>query len=323
MNIDGNFVTVPTNDIKLRCFESGNSTGQLVILVHGWPESWYSWRHQIELLEKLGFLVVAPDVRGYGGSYKPTRLSDYSMENLIKDTVGIIDFYQRDSSILIGHDWGAPIVWNTAAIYPDRVTAVVGLSVPYYPRGKVSSLDLWKSIYKDRFFYQLYFQEPGKAEKELDKDIRLSLLKIYYSGSGDAPNDMFSSKKSPLADMLSDIPSPNQLPNWLTKTDLDYYTSQFIEHGFGPSLNRYRCQTKDWQELTQLTNAKIDVPSCFIAGEKDRVLKFVPNVDLIEHMRPWMTDLRICKILKNIGHWVQQESPEVVNSHIKEFMLHL
>ncbi len=322
MDINGKFVDVLTNNIKLRCFESGDTGAPLIILVHGWPESWYSWRHQIDALNKLGFRVVAPDVRGYGGSQKPPQIGDYSMSKLIQDTIGIIDFYEREQTILVGHDWGAPIVWNTAAIHPNRVRAVVGLSVPYSPRGKVSSIDLWKSIYKDRFFYQLYFQKPGKAEKELEKNIRLSLQKIYYSGSGDAPKDIFSTKKTPQADMLSDLPLPEKLPKWLTESDLDYFASQF-QHGFGPSLNRYRCQTKDWEELKQLTKAKITVPSCFIAGEKDSVLKFVPDVDLVDHMKPWMTDLRICKIIENIGHWVQQENPKAVNSLIEEFVTSL
>ena len=323
LKVAGSFVVIPINKIRLRCREAGDRNAPLIILVHGWPESWYSWRHQILPLANLGYKVVAPDVRGYGGSDAPEELQAYDMRNLIDDLLGIIDHYGNKQAILIGHDWGAPIVWNTAALYPEKVKGVAGLSVPYSPRGKMSSIDLWKSIYKDRFFYQLYFQEPGKAEKELDENIKLSLLKIYYAGSGDAPSDIFRSQKGPNSKMLTDLPYPESFPIWLSEADLDYYTNQFEGRGFRPSLNRYRNQERDWKDLPLLANARIQVPSCFIGGEKDKVLKFVPNVDLVQNMRRWMDNLQICEIIENIGHWVQQENPKKVNELLIKFVKNL
>tara|TARA_A100001011_G_scaffold373159_1_gene432283 strand:+ start:142 stop:1143 length:1002 start_codon:yes stop_codon:yes gene_type:complete len=323
INVPGKFVYVKTNKVTLRCRDAGPRDGPLAILVHGWPESWYSWRHQIRTLADVGYRVIIPDVRGYGGSDKPDRIEDYSMTNLVNDIVEIMDSFGTEKSVLIGHDWGAPIVWNTAALYPSRVLGVAGLSVPYHPRGKISSIQLWKSIYKDRFFYQLYFQQPGKAEEELDKDVGQSLRKIYYSGSGDAPKNIFSTTKANKSDMLSGLPDPNPFPAWLTAEDINYYISEYKERGFSSTLNRYRAQELDWRELTQLAGATISVPSCFIAGERDSVLRFVPNVDLVAKMKPWMHDLRICELIPNIGHWIQQESPDSVNKLLKEFVTSL
>ena len=161
--------------------------GPLVILVHGWPELWYSWRHQIKPIARAGYRVVAPDVRGYGGSDKPHDVETYDMFHMMADVIGLIDAFGERAATLVGHDWGAPICWNTAALHPDRVSAVAGLSVPYHQRGKVSGIELWRRIYAGKFFYQLYFQAEGVAESELEADVGTSLRKIYFALSGDAP----------------------------------------------------------------------------------------------------------------------------------------
>ncbi len=318
MSSDRRFETILTNGVRLRCVVEGG--GPLAILVHGWPESWYSWRHQIEPLRAAGYRVVVPDVRGYGGSDKPQRVEAYDMESLIADLLGLVDHFAEDNAILIGHDWGARIVWNTAALHPGRVRAVAALSVPYAPRGKVSSIALWRQIYAGRFFYQLYFQEPGRAEAEFDADIRTTLRKIYYSGSGDAPKGLFRTDKPPEARMLDDIPDPEMPPAWLTEQDLDYYVAQFERSGFRSSLNRYRNQERDWERLTQLEGARITVPACFVAGSRDGVLRFVPNVDLVENMKRWVDDLRFCELIDGAGHWIQQERPAEVNAILRRFL---
>jgi pimeloyl-ACP methyl ester carboxylesterase len=317
VSADRNFERIATNGVSLRCVVEG--AGPLAILVHGWPESWYSWRHQIDPLKSAGYRVVVPDVRGYGASDKPEPVEAYDMESLIGDMLGLIDHFAEDDAVLIGHDWGARIVWNVAALHPARVHAVAALSVPYAPRGKVSSIALWRQLYANRFFYQLYFQEPGRAEAELDADVRTTLRKIYFSGSGDAPRGLFRADKPPEARMLDDIPEPQTLPAWITDGDIDYYVSQF-QGGFRKSLNRYRNQERDWERLTGLDGARITRPACFIAGSRDGVLRFVPNVDLVENMKRWVDDLRVCELIEGAGHWIQQERPAEVNAILLRFL---
>lgn len=312
------FQSIPANGVRLRCAVAGN--GPLVVLVHGWPESWYSWRHQIAPLAAAGWRVVAPDVRGYGGSDAPLPVEAYDMESLIGDVLGLIDHFGERDAVLVGHDWGAPIVWNTAALHPAQVRAVAGLSVPYAPRGKQSSIELWRQLYAGRFFYQLYFQQPGVAEAEFEADIRSALRKLYYAGSGDAPKGLFRADKPADARMLDDLPDPPRLPAWLNEADLDYYVAQFQHSGFRGGLNRYRNQQRDWQRLTALSGARITVPACFIAGSRDKVLRFVPGVDLVQNMRRWLDDLRICRLIDGAGHWIQQERPAEVNALLLDFL---
>jgi pimeloyl-ACP methyl ester carboxylesterase len=288
------FENISTNGVRLRCVVEGD--GPLAIMVHGWPESWYSWRHQIDPVREAGYRVVVPEVRGYGDSDAPEPIEAYDMENMIGDVLGLIDHFGEKQAVLIGHDWGAPIVWNTTALHPEQVRA------------------------PNRFFYQLYFQKPGIAEAEFEADIRTSLRKLYYSGSGDAPKGIFSADKPPNARMLDDIPSPEVLPAWLTEEDLDYYTAQFEKSGFRGPLNRYRNQDRDWENLTGLTDARITKPACFIAGSRDAVLRFVPGVDLVEYMKRWVDDLRLCTIIDGAGHWIQQERPQEVNAAVLEFL---
>lgn len=318
MPITPAFQTIRTNGVNLRCVVDGN--GPLVLMIHGWPESWYSWRHQIGPVRDAGYRVVVPDVRGYGGSDAPHAVEAYDMESLVGDVLGLIDHFGEKQAILFGHDWGASIVWSTTALHPDRVRAVAALSVPYSPRGKMSSIARWRQIYAGRFFYQIYFQEPGLAEAEFESDIRTALRKIYFSGSGDAPKGMFRSDKSADARMLDDLPDPPVLPKWLTEQDVDYYVSQFERSGFRGPLNRYRNQERDWERLTGLDGARITRPACFIAGSRDGVLRFVPNVDLVENMKRWIDDLRVCEIIDGAGHWIQQERPDEVTRLLLGFL---
>ncbi len=209
------------NGITVRAAVEG--TGPVVIMVHGFPELWYSWRHQIRALANAGFKVVAPDVRGYGGTDKPYPVEAYDMVELTSDVVGLIDALGEERAILVGHDWGAPICWNTAALYPGRVSAVAGLSVPYWPRGEISAIELWNRLYEGRFFYQLYFQEEGVAEAELEADVRTALRKIYYMGSGDITpaTRQAQASKLPGDNLLDGRPDPDPFPAWLADDDLE------------------------------------------------------------------------------------------------------
>jgi pimeloyl-ACP methyl ester carboxylesterase len=318
MNTKPEFSMVETNGIRLRVALAGQ--GPLIVLVHGWPESWYSWRHQIGALAQAGFRVAAPDVRGYGGSDKPTPIEAYAIKEMCADIAGLIESLGERQAILIGHDWGAPIVWNTALFFPEKVRAVAGLSVPYTGRGPMPRIELFKKLYKDRFFYQIYFQEPGVAEAELEADVRSSLRKIYYWGSGEARKAGPRPAKSPDAKYLDGLVDPDPFPGWLTPDDLAYYAGEFERSGFRGPLNRYRTSKLDFEQQAPFTSSAIKQPAAFIAGTLDPVLSFVPGVDLIAVMRERVTDLRLVRLIEGAGHWIQQERPAEVSTALSEFL---
>jgi len=312
------FETVATNGIHLRVALAGK--GPLVLLVHGWPESWYSWRHQIPVLAEAGYRVAAPDVRGYGGSDKPEAIEAYAINEMCADIAGLIAALGERQAILIGHDWGAPIVWNTALFHPEKVRAVVGLSVPHTGRGPAPRIELFRKIYKDRFFYQLYFQEPGVAEAELEADVRVSLRKIYYWVSGEAIKAGLKMDKPAGARLLDGLPDPEPFPNWLAPSDLDYYVGEFQRSGFRGPLNRYRTAELDFLQQAVVANKRIEQPAAFIAGTLEPVLRFLPGVDMIEMMRTRVSDLRLVELIEGAGHWVQQERPAEVNAALAAFL---
>jgi pimeloyl-ACP methyl ester carboxylesterase len=312
------FEAVATNGIRLRVALTG--TGPLVVLVHGWPESWYSWRHQIPFLAKAGYRVAALDVRGYGGSDKPKAVEAYAIKEMCADIAGLITALGETQAILVGHDWGAPIVWNTALFHPEKVRAVAGLSVPHLGRGPAPRIELFRKIYKDRFFYQLYFQEPGVAEAELEADVRSSLRKIYYWASGEAMREGLRVDKPADARLLDGLPDPEPFPAWLTQADLDYYAGEFQRSGFRGPLNRYRTSELDFAQQAAVADRRIEQPAAFIGGSLDPVLRFVPGVDMIEAMRAQVTDLRLVRLIEQAGHWVQQERPTEVNDALATFL---
>ncbi len=310
---------VETNGIRLRVAVEGD--GPLVILVHGWPELWYSWRHQIPALAAAGWRVVAPDMRGYGGSDKPHEVEAYGMRTLTADVVGLIDAFGEERAVLVGHDWGAPICWHTALLHPGRVRAVAGLSVPFFPRGPVSPIQMYRTLYADRFFYQLYFQEEGVAEAELEADVRTALRKIYYGASGDAEGPPpVDGGKHPSQSLLEGRIDPDPFPAWMSEDDLDYFVAAFEEGGFRGPINRYRCQQRDWEELTELTGAKIRQPSFFIAGSRDLVRNLIPGTDLYVDPGAHCTDFRGQVVIERKGHWIQQEAPEEVTEALLGFL---
>ena len=315
------FAMIETNGIRLRTALAGK--GPLVVLVHGWPESWYSWRHQIKTLADAGYRVAAPDVRGYGGSDKPQAIEAYSIKELAADIAGLIEGLGEKQAILIGHDWGAPIVWNTSLFFPDKVRAVAGLSVPHTGRGPAPRIQLFRNIYKDRFFYQIYFQDVGVAEKELEADVPASLRKIYYWISGEGVKAMTNAPKvktGPDAKLLDGLSDPDPLPAWLTPADIDYYAGEFARSGFRGPLNRYRTSEIDFTQQAEIADRRIEQPAAFIAGSLDPVLAFIPGVDLIAVMREKVADLRLVRIIDGAGHWVQQERPVEVNTALLEFL---
>ena len=305
---------VATNGIHLKIAEQGE--GPLVLLLHGFPESWYSWRHQFEPLANAGYHVVAPDMRGYGESDKPDEVSAYNQVEVVNDVIGLIPALGYDTAIVIGHDWGAPTAWGSALHHPDKVTAVGALSVPFTPRSDIPPLEAMRKAYEGVFFYQLYFQTPGVAEAELEKDVRVSLRKFYHFASGDADH-RGRQPKPPDADLLSDEPDPGKLGDWCTDADLDYYTSQFELSGFRGPLNYYRNHNLTW-ELTAGAPAKITQPAMFVAGDRDGVILMAAVA--LKAMPERVPNLLINELIPGAGHWTQQEAPEAVNKAILRFL---
>ena len=256
-------------------------------------------------------------MRGYGQTDAPPAVESYNMLNHTADAVGVLDALGEKTAVVVGHDWGAPIAWHCALLYPDRFSAVVALSVPYTPRsGAMPPTQAFRQIFADNFFYILYFQEPGLAEAELEADVRKSMRLLLYSISGDAPRETGLTQKPKDAKLLDGMPEPTELPSWLREEDLDYYVGEFERTGFRGGLNRYRNMDRDWEELPQLASAKVQQPALFVAGDRDSVLTFTS----IDRMKASVPDLRKVLTLPGCGHWTQQERPAEVNGALIEFL---
>ncbi|MEO0982344.1 MAG: alpha/beta hydrolase [Pseudomonadota bacterium] len=314
------FRTVETNGVNLRVAVAGR--GPLVLFVHGFPESWYSWRHQLEAVAKAGFMAAAPDVRGYGGSDRPHPVEAYDMETLTADMAGLAKALSPNApAIIVGHDWGGPIAWNSALLHPGVFRAVAGLSVPYSPPGDQPAIDQFEAFFAKRglFFYQVYFQEEGVAEAELEADPAATIRRFYYAISGDAPDGTWPVDKKHGDTLLYRLPEPEMPLAWLAKKDVAYYAAQFEKSGFRGPLNRYRNHRRDHAFLTGLDNHVIKQPSLFIGGSRDLVLKMFPG-DPVETMKPFLADLQGAHILDGCGHWTQQERAEDVNSILVDWL---
>jgi pimeloyl-ACP methyl ester carboxylesterase len=293
--------------------------GPLVLLCHGFPELWYSWRHQLPALVAAEYHVVAPDQRGYGQTERPDAIDVYSLFHLTGDMVGLVQALGEERAVIIGHDWGAPVAWCCALLRPDIFHALGLLSVPYRPRSDIRPTEIMKLIAGEQQFYQQYFQEPGKAEAEFEADVRTSLLKFLYANSGDAPPEkrwrfMFGKAEQ----CLDSAAVPETLPSWLTAQDLDVFTSEFERTGFRGGLNWYRNTDRFWELTPFLRGAKIRQPSLFVAGETDAVITIArQGFDTLEDALPNLTKK---VLLPGAGHWIQQERPIEVNQLLIEFL---
>ena len=308
---------VETNGIRMHYAEAGS--GPLVVLCHGFPESWYSWRHQIEALAEAGFRVVAPDQRGYGQTDRPEAVDAYTIFHLAGDIVGLVNGLQERSAAIVGHDWGAPVAWYSAQLRPDLFRAVGLLSVPYIPRGPMRPSAMVKAAFGDKIFYQEYFQEEGTAERELERDVRASLLATFYSLSGDAaPNERWRYVFERGEKFLDSVVAPNQLPPWLSEADLDFFTGEFKRTGFRGALNWYRNIDRNWELTGFLDGAKLDQPTLFVAGERDAVIEFY--ADAYQALEINAPNLVGKVLLAGAGHWIQQERPAEVNRLLVDFL---
>jgi pimeloyl-ACP methyl ester carboxylesterase len=318
------FRFIALRDITLRVAIEGN--GPLVLMVHGFPESWYSWRHQLGPIAAAGFAACAIDVRGYGGSGKPDPVANYSMERMIADVVGVIERLNADKpAILIGHDWGAPIVWNTALTRPDCVRAVCGLSVPYLGIAKRSFREIFDEIFtaRGRFFYQAYFQTEGIAEAEAEANPRDFLRKFFFAISGNAPAGSWPTNKTIDDKLLDGLVDPDPFPAWLTSHDLDYYAGEFERSGFRGPINRYRNHDRDFEYLKQFEGRKIGQPAFFISGTRDPAFNMLSRGDPIAVMQKEVPRLLGAHVLEGCGHWTQQERPREVTELLISWLARL
>jgi pimeloyl-ACP methyl ester carboxylesterase len=309
--------TVETNGIRMHVAEQG--VGPLIIMCHGFPESWYSWRHQLAALAGAGFHAVAPDMRGYGQSDAPAETEAYTLLHLVGDMVGLVGALGETSAVIAGHDWGAPVAWHAALLRPDLFRAVIGLSVPYRPRGNVRPTTVMPQT-DEAMFYQLYFQTPGVAEAELERDPRATIRRLAYAGSGNAPAREGIAMVRRGGGFLERATDPETLPPWLTAADIEFYAAEFGRTGFRGGLNWYRNIDRNWELLAPYAGAVVTVPALYVVGDRDLVVRFPGAQQLIATLSTFVPKLRRTVMLPECGHWTQQERAREVNEAMLEFL---
>ena len=319
---------IESNGIRLNIAEQGK--GPLVLLCHGFPESWYSWRQQIGALAAAGFHAIAPDMRGYGKSDAPEAIDQYTIFHLVGDLVGLLDALEAPTAVIVGHDWGANVAWQAARLRPDRFRAVASLSVPLRPRGPVRPTSVMPQT-ADAQFYQLYFQQPGVAEAELERDPRATVRNMLYGGSGEGAAAIraaaASSGASPNLGMvpkgggfLRGSGAPATLPAWLSEADIDFYAGEFKRSGFRGPLNYYRNIDRNWELTAAFADVKVTVPALYVAGDRDMVVSFPGTDQLLANLKQFVPALRNIQMLSGCGHWTQQERPSEVSAAIIDFV---
>lgn len=309
-------VDVP--DGRIHLLEQG--TGPLVLMIHGFPETSYSWRHQLSAVAAAGYRAVAVDVRGYGRSSAPARVDAYRMTALVADTVGVVHALGEETATLIGHDWGSNIAADSALLRPDMFTAAAMLSVPYAPWNAIRPTDGFARIGGTEEFYVSYFQQPGRAEAEIEPDVRGWLAGFYTSLSGDTmpPPGTDSPFFVPAGGAMRDRFTGGALPAWLTEEELDVYSAQFEQSGLTGGLNRYRNVDRDWEDLAAWDGARLACPALFIGGALDSSTTWM--ADAIAAFPTTLPGLVSSHILDGCGHWIQQERPAEVNALLTEWL---
>jgi pimeloyl-ACP methyl ester carboxylesterase len=311
--------TVATNGVDLHVTEAGDPAAPPVILCHGFPELGYSWRHQLPALADAGYHAVAPDQRGYGRSSRPEAVTDYDIAHLTRDLLGLLDDLGRERAVFVGHDWGALVAWPLALLAPERVAGVVGMSVPFMPRNEARPpVESMRFLFRDVFFYMLYFQEPGVADADLGADPATTMRRMLggvrqEGGSAVDPARMFADDGRGFVERL---PEPDGLPAWLTQAELDHYVAEFTRTGFTGALNWYRNLDRNWELLAATQGAKVAVPARLICGSADPVMLMTPPTT----QDGWLTDDRGTVVVDGAGHWLQQERAAEVNAALVEFL---
>jgi pimeloyl-ACP methyl ester carboxylesterase len=290
-----------------------------VILCHGWPELWYSWRHQISALAAAGYRAVVPDMRGFGRTDAPMDSASYTILHTVGDIVSLVGALGESRAFIIGHDWGAPVAWTAAMMRPDVFPGVIAMSVPHRPRSADAPLKLLRAAGLSNFYW-IYFQTPGVAEAEFEKDVSVTVRKLLYGISGDVPvdreNPLIVPEGKGFLDRMGVPPSP---PSWLTEADINVFVDEYRRTGFRGGLNLYRNIDRNWELTAPWHNALITQPALFIAGTRDPVIAGKRGEVAMEQMTKAVPGVKKVMIDK-AGHWIQQERPADVNAAVLEFL---
>jgi pimeloyl-ACP methyl ester carboxylesterase len=306
--------TVSTNGVDLFVTEAGPEDGPVVVLAHGFPELSFSWRHQLPALAEAGYRAIAPDMRGYGRSTQPEAQDDYDIVHLTGDVIGLLDDAGAEQAVVVGHDWGSIVAWNTAILAPERLRGVVGMSVPFLPRGPMPPTQLMQAVFGGSFFYILYFQEPGVAEADLGRDAATTMRRMLAGmGSGNGDPDAMAKDERGFVERLADC---DELPSWLTQDELDHYVTEFARTGFRGGVSWYRNLDRNWSIMEPHAEDKVTIPSLFLTGAQDPVNMMSPSTV----MDGWLDDHRGSIVVRDAGHWVQQEKPDEVNAALLDFL---
>ncbi|KAM3687887.1 hypothetical protein ACJW31_10G108500 [Castanea mollissima] len=307
--------TITANGINMHVASIG--TGPVILFLHGFPELWYSWRHQLLSLSSHGYRCIAPDLRGYGDTDAPPSAASYTVFHIIGDLVGLIDHLGIDQVFLVGHDWGAIIAWNFCLFRPDRIKALVNMSVVWFPRNPtINPVDGFRAAFGDDY-YVCRFQEPGETEKNF-ANLDTSLLFKNLLLNRDPSPPLFP-KEIGLSGLLK---TPETLPPWLSEEDTDYYGRIFKKTGFTGGLNYYRALKLSWELTAPWTGLKIKVPVKFIVGDLDLTYT-VPGVKEYIHnggFKQEVLNLQDVVVIEGAAHFINQEKPEEVNAHIHDFI---
>jgi epoxide hydrolase A/B len=307
---------VNSNGIRMHVAEAGE--GFPVVMCHGFPEIWYSWRHQIRALADAGFRAIAPDQRGYGDTDCPPAVEDYTQRKIVADIVGMLDALGIQQCVIVGHDWGGMTAWNAALMAPTRIERVVGVNTPFMPRAPMRPTDAMRAMAAGGFHYILYFQEPGVAEAELERDVARSLRGFYQDPAAmnpaelrKAPPGVFGAAGGGILDRLPDRPHGK----FLSDEDFEVFERAFKKTGFRGGLNWYRNIDRNWEESAGLEQ-RVTQPALMITAELDVVLR----PEMAEGMSAWVPNLRRTVLVKGSGHWTQQEKPAEVNAALLDFL---
>jgi pimeloyl-ACP methyl ester carboxylesterase len=286
---------VDADGVRLHVAEAGG--GPPVILAHGFPELWYSWRHQLPAIADAGYRAVALDMRGFGDSSAPAEVGAYDAESISGDLLAVLDDLGEERAVFVGHDWGAAVVWHLARAHPDRVAAVAGMSVPFIPPARAAPLETMRSMLGEDF-YVLWFQRPDTGQA-LSRDVRRTLLtrRVWNARWADEQEQV-------------------ERPRWMTEDDERVYVEAFERTGFDGGLNYYRNIDRNWELAKALGDRRIEPPALFLTGERDPVRQWAPA----ERMEEWTSDLRESIVVPGAGHWVQQEAPDAVNEALLRFL---
>lgn len=300
------------NGISLSLYCAGPEQGRPLWLLHGFPECWHSWRNQIEPLVAAGYRLFIPEMRGYGGSEAPADVKAYDVLTLCGDIRAAMDHFGQAEAGVIGHDWGAMVAWYLALVEP-RVKALTTMSVPFAGRPRRPAVEIMREASAGRFNYILYFQEPGRAEQELDADIDRTLrLLMYYD-----KKSLLLQDKPADSRLFDENMQVGALPAWCPEADFAVYRQTFAGHGFRGALNWYRNFERNWQVTEPLQGRKISQPTLFLIGDKDPVGRLESYT--LKKMPEWVPDLEQHE-LASCGHWIQNEQAQRVNELLLAFL---